>query len=284
MKAALTVFFLLIAQCGWAGLSLTRDTVGDHFVYAPDAAPRGILVIAHGTRAKSEKAQATARRFAERWTDFADRNGLILIAPVFDDARFGNRGGGYGGYRGLFGRYVPADKFVLGIVARYRTLHSLPKAPLYLYGHSAGAQFAVRFGVRHPHAVTYVIASAAGRYSFPTPDAPWPYGAGMLQRKTKWPGDGAITEIEGAGRLQDYAAFAPKVAVLIGARDVAPQPTRPAHETTTRVATAKAWVQEMNRIAPQNGQVKLLVAPGIAHDSNALTPLAMRLLRPHLPR
>lgn len=138
--AVMILCFSLAPRGGEAGITLVENRDGDHFVYHPSGGVdiENLLVIAHGSRNLDERAAETARRFLHRWTGFADAHGLALIVPVFDDDRFGNWKGGCGGYRGLFGREIGADKFVLGLVRTQRRVLGLPQKPFLLYGHSAG--------------------------------------------------------------------------------------------------------------------------------------------------
>ncbi|MGK7654945.1 hypothetical protein ACSQ76_21910 [Roseovarius sp. B08] len=290
MLAFLLVFLFTnltaFPQAVSAQVQYSEGNSGDHFVYQPGGSQEitGILVIAHGTRHSDEIARDTSKRFLLRWTGFADENGLLLIAPVFDDERFGNTGGGYGGYRGLFGRDLAADEFVIDIVRHQQSVHGLTPSQFLLYGHSAGAQFAGRFTVRHPELISFAVLSAPGRYSYPTLSAKWPYGAGVLQRVVKWP-DGTIEEVRVRGDLGKFAAAAGRMFVLVGAKDTSTQPSRPGHTGTNRVELMISWLGEMNENAARQGYQDLVrgyIVPDIGHDSEALTPYAQRVFKEHL--
>jgi pimeloyl-ACP methyl ester carboxylesterase len=258
---------------------------GDHFSYTSPVGVRDILVIAHGTRLKSETARDTAERFLNRWASFADQNQLLLIVPVFDDTRFANRSRyGYGGYRGLFGKYVPADRFILNLVASYQSNHQLPAGPFLLYGHSAGGQFANRFTVRHPDKVARTILSVPGRYSFPTSKVTWPYGAGRLTRTIEWD-ERTRQRVSVQGRVYNYAQAAGLIHIVVGDQDLSQQPKRPAHAASTRINYARQWQRDMNAAAKRHGQsgrVTLQIIPGIGHDSHALTPWVQHALESYL--
>jgi len=288
---ALLLFLVLTSlaafpKVGAAQIQYSESNSGDHFVYRPVGSKEitGILVIAHGTRNSDETAKDTSKRFLLRWADFADENNLLLIAPVFDDERFGNTGGGYGGYRGLFGREVGADQFVVDIVRHQQTVHGLTPGQFLLYGHSAGAQFAGRFTVKHPELILLTVLSAPGRYSYPTIDAKWPYGADTLQRVVKWP-DGTTEEVSVRGDLRRFAAAAGRIFVLVGAKDTSTQPKRPGHKGTNRVELMISWLGEMNDNVTRQGLRGLArgyIAPGVGHNSKALTPYAQRVFKEHL--
>lgn len=283
--AVLVLALISLAQYARAEIRLVPAHQGDHFSYTPPSGVRDILVIAHGTRLKSETARDTAERFTKRWTGFADTNQLLLIVPVFDDERFANRSRtGYGGYRGLFGKYQPADRFVLKLVESYQSDHQLPAAPFLLYGHSAGGQFANRFTVKHPDKVARTVLSAPGRYSFPSTKVTWPYGAGRLTRTIEWD-ERTRQRVSVQGRINEYAQAAGLIHIVIGAQDLKQQPKRPAHAASTRVSYARLWQRDMNDVAKRYGQpggVTLQIVPGVGHNSRALTPWVQRELENHL--
>lgn len=56
--------------------------------YLPRGAPRGILVIAHGSVEEESSGEVDicklADMFLRRWVRFADEHALIAVAPLFD--------------------------------------------------------------------------------------------------------------------------------------------------------------------------------------------------------
>ena len=151
---------------------------GEYVQYLPKHAPKGILVIAHGSTEGTEDVGKVAEKYLQRWMAFAEEHRLVAVAPVFD-ANFGSwekeSGIRLGGYRGLAGKQIGADEFVHHIIGQYK--HQVDgDGRFYLYGHSAGGQFAGRYAIRHPDRLKATVLSAPGRYAFPDPGAPWPYG------------------------------------------------------------------------------------------------------------
>lgn len=254
---------------------------GDHFVYLPPQPAQRILLVAHGTPRKDEPAKINAGRYLKRWLKLADRHSLIVISPVFDEARFGSRSQGYGGYRGLFGKHIGADEFIDRLVGKYARQTKGGNGKFLLYGHSAGGQFAVRYTVRYPDKVERAVVSASGRYSYPTTQVAWPYGAGRFRRTISWD-KGKIKNTETVKpRLENHAKAVSKIAIVIGAKDTKPQPKRPGHVGRTRVELARSWASQMNRLAAKQGKpgrIEVTVVPGIGHDSGKLTPHAAKLL------
>ncbi len=75
-----------------------------------------------------------------------------------------------------------SDLALLKTVRHVRRLCGLSASPFHLFGYSAGAQFAHRFAMAHPHQVAALALGAAGWYTWPDHTQPYPMGwAGMAQ-------------------------------------------------------------------------------------------------------
>lgn len=280
MRVMVILFCIAFSAIADAETVFQKSAKGDSFAYIPEDKASNILVVAHGMLSSNETAEDAARRYLNRWMQYADKHNVIVIVPVFDTRRFGNLGGGYGGYRNLFGRHLAADKFVNDLVDQYSNRTSTGSSQFYLYGHSAGGQFVNRYTVTHPERVIRAVVSAAGRYSYPTTSVQWPYGAGSLQKRIRWK-DGTETQISIAKSLLNYANAANRIDIVIGGEDLKRQPARPAHIGETRVDFARSWAAAMNRNAERfgvGGNVEVHVIPGIGHDSAKLTPYSANLL------
>lgn len=262
-----------LSMPAFAGLEYKSSFTADHYVYIPDRKAKNILVIAHGMLGKKQSATNAAKKYIKRWIPYAEQYGLVVIAPAFDTERFGNLNGGYGGYRNLFGKYIAADEFVNKLVDGYSKEFGLNKNQFYLYGHSAGGQFVNRYVVTHPDRIIKAVVSAAGRYSYPTKSASWPYGAGDFSNAIKW-NDGVRTPVSVSRSLENYAKAATKVSIVIGGKDTKTQPSRPAHIGKTRIEFAYSWAEAMNVNAKAHGYrgvISVSVIPGIGHSSKKLT-------------
>ena len=276
----ITVSILFLSLSSNAEIIHEKSLEGDVYVYVPEETPKNILVIAHGMLSKKDNAGDVAKKYLSRWKRYADEYGLLLIAPVFDTSRFGNLGGGFGGYRNLFGKHIAADTFVNKVVNRYSVKTSSGSNRFYLYGHSAGGQFVSRFIVTHPERIIRAVISAAGRYSYPNKSSKWPYGAGDVSKTLNW-NDGTKQSVHITKHLRNYALAANKVAIVIGSKDIKPQPKRPAHIGHTRIEIAKSWASQMNQNAKRyglNGKVNVHVIPDIGHSSSRLTPHCVKIL------
>jgi pimeloyl-ACP methyl ester carboxylesterase len=257
---------------------------GDYVEYVPRRTVTAVLVLAHGS-VEEEQSGADLHNLAEgfvrRWTTFAEEHGLIVVAPVFGHAFgswIGEPGIPLGGYRGLEGKEIGADEFVERIVDAYASRAGGER--FYLYGHSAGGQFAGRYAVRHPDRLKALVLSAPGRYAFPDPNAPWPYG----QRETtvRTGPTSALRVIHPDPDSWRKAAALP-ITVVVGTADTEPQPPRRDHPGTTRMDYARHWVDAMARIAPEGrSRIRLIAVPGVGHSSSGLTPACQKALAEYL--
>ncbi|MDP5137861.1 alpha/beta fold hydrolase [Rheinheimera baltica] len=270
-----------------AEVQLHTTEVGDYQLYLPKAAAKNILVLAHGMLGKNQQAAAQAKIYTERWIPYAEKYGLIIIAPAFDNERFGNLSQGYGGYRNLFGKYIGADDFVHQLVEQYRSKTQTGASQFYLYGHSAGGQFVARYVVTHPERVIKAVISAAGRYSYPDDRVPWPYGAGRLNKKISWDSGAVVRHERVSPQLLNYAKAADKTQIVIGALDTKAQDRRAAHIGSNRIEFAHSWAEAVNDLATHydmKANIKVHLVAGIGHDSAKLTPKAASLLFADLNR
>jgi poly(3-hydroxybutyrate) depolymerase len=235
-----------------------RTPYGDYFEYVPHTVvePALVAIVSHGSYGDDqmdlELSRVSARRsIHERgWLLLADTTGLILVAPSFDHWRF------YG-YRFLKGSPIDADEFIFRIVDSYRGHFDAVDNRIILVGHSAGAQFAQRFLLVHPHRVFAAVLSSAGTYTFPDETVDWPYG----RRNSPNP-DGFLE-----------ATVLP-VRVVMGSRDTGDATGMGvAQRGDTRVDRADAWVDAMRQFANDNGlepRIHLVVIPGAGHSAWAL--------------
>jgi len=241
-------------------LETIKTEYGHYVRYVPDRFRRPIrpLVVVHGSIGKEETALDLARKFAERWIPVAERHGVVLIAPAFDKSRFG-------GYRHLKGKTMGADDFVFRILADLAEDIGRVDQKIYLYGHSAGGQYAHRFLVTHPTRVRAAAISAPGNYAYPDDMIGWPYG-----RKNSPNPNGFIE-----------ASLLPAT-VVIGSKDVIPKNMGGLFQKgKNRVERAHHWVDGMRELAKANRKkpkIALDIVDGVGHNSRRLTPRCAELL------
>lgn len=128
-----------------------------------------------------------------------------------------------------------ADLALLQTVQRVRRQQGLAAGPLYLFGYSAGAQFAHRFAMAHPQQVAALALGAAGWYTWPDDALPYPLGwAGMAQTL-------------GLPSLERSTYLALPTAVWVGERDNEPDaalrssPALDALQGPHRLERARRW-------------------------------------------
>ena len=261
--------------------------LGDASLFVPDR-PVRVLVLAHGfpwpDGSQSDSSLAAyARDAVRRWTEFAESQRAILIAPAFG-------GSDFGGYRALFGRKIDADELVTSLVDEVAGKH-IPSfsGRFSLHGHSAGAQFAARYLVKRPERLAEVILSAPGTYPFPDPALPWPFGMAPVvrDRLSGTPADGKPAD-QAAGsvfvpRPEGWltAASGVSATVLVGGRDTQPQHAEPGQQGATRIERAMAWVTAMSRHAEASNQaptIRLVRAEGLDHDEAEMAIPAQQIL------
>lgn len=186
------------------------------------------------------------------FTDWSEKTGTELLAPLFDRRR-------YRGYQ----RLKSSNRTLHPAAALDAILDETVGArPCLLYGFSGGAQFAHRYALVRPERVAGIALAAAGWYTFPTAAASFPYGLapGRLP----------------ASLVIDFPAFLqlPKC-VLVGDRDVEREPSLRSNRVLdreqgdNRLARATAWVAAVNRASARAGQdpaCRLVVIPGAGHD------------------
>jgi pimeloyl-ACP methyl ester carboxylesterase len=226
-------------------LATDRRTRYLHFLPATLDPQRPPLVCVHGIG-------RDAPGHVAAFTDWAERTGTEVLAPIFDRRR-------YRGYQ----RLKSSNRTLHAVAALDAILdETVGPRPCLMYGFSGGAQFAHRYALVRPERLAGIALAAAGWYTFPSAAASFPYGlaAGRL------PGSLAI----------NFPAFLqlPKC-VLVGDRDVERDPSLRSNRVLdreqgdNRLARATAWAAAINRAAarvPPAPPCRLVVVAGSGHD------------------
>ena len=261
------------------------DVFGTFYVYVPTSMPKQqqILVLVHGTPAKEESAEETAHYYIVNWVDFAEEHGYLLIVPAFNQENFSSRYGdiALSGYRGLFGREINADEWVLRLVRAYQQAFAAPEEQFYLYGHSAGGQFVARFLVTHADAIKRAVISSAATYPQPTTGVAWPFGMGELHADIEW--DAATSKhVDIIPDKQVWlAATQVPLTVLVGLNDTDELSGYPGQKGKNRFTIGHNWVKDMVAFAQENGlesRFKTEIIPGKGHSMSGLIPYSQQAL------
>lgn len=263
------------------------DHFGTFYAYVPTALPERpeILVVVHGTPPKELTAEADTEYYATNWIGFAEDQGHILIAPAFNQEDYSSRLGDHAlsGYRGLFGREIGADEWVLRLVRAHQETFGSADEPFYLYGHSAGGQFTARFLVTHPEAVKRAVITAAATYPQPDPEIAWPFGMGELHTEVEWD-SATINQVDIVPDEEKWlAATQVPLTVIVGLEDTAELPAAliPGQRGKNRFTIARNWVQDMAAFAEANGlesRFELDIVPGQGHTMGGLLPYSQETL------
>lgn len=222
-----------------AGVVLDRTVDQDHdqryFLYIPRKVGAGapIFISVHGI-------SGNAHEHATQFAPFAERYGVVLIAPLFPWKEFPD-------YQRL-ARYSPqnkrrrADHALQRIVTEVGALTGAKTDQLYLFGYSGGGQFVHRYAMVYPNQVARYVVGAAGWYTFPDPTVTYPRG---IKPRTDLP-----------DMQFDLCRFlAVPASVLVGERDVRAgtalntSPRIQQQQGATRLERGKRWVQAMTEAA-----------------------------------
>jgi pimeloyl-ACP methyl ester carboxylesterase len=177
------------------------------------------------------------------WSDWADKNGWIVLAPQFDDGRFNND------FQRLNLNGLRADERLQELVkAVGDLLPGLYTKEILMFGFSAGGQFVHRYVAFNPKRVDRAVAAAAGLYLWPDRSLPYPIGTDPAS----FPGD---------LRPQLVETCRMNLLVLTGENDSTQGAFRKNYDGydlsvlqgESRRARAGNWVNAMKDLAEQKG-------------------------------
>lgn len=272
MRYVLLIFCLLVtsvmaapAQAGGqpGREEIDFDGVGiSVFTYRPDGcAPTGMLLIFHGL-------SRNADRYRDWGIGLADRQCLLVLAPLFDKDRFPNWSYQLGGVSAGDGKEKQAAwtvAYVPRLIAWARQWSARQDLPVYLFGHSAGAQFLSRFaayGVTEGVARIVVANPSSHVLASLTDQAPFGFG-------------GLFEEGERQGRLRRYLAT--PVTVYLGGSDTGDKNLltddngrRQGANRYERGQNTFAWAGEAARQNAWEFNWRFVVAPGVAHSAKGM--------------
>jgi pimeloyl-ACP methyl ester carboxylesterase len=230
------------------------------FTYKPPTYRNGpLLVVFHGVGRNAEDYRNFAITMAERF-------GAIVVAPMFDNARFPSVRYQRGGIVTKEGRAAPAAEWTYAIVpkivAHLRALEQQPELPYYLIGHSAGGQFLVRMAAFLPGEARRIVAANPGSELFPTRDQDFGYGFGGLP-----------PELSNDDVLRKFLA-AP-LTLYLGTDDIYPRPSFDASppamkQGPNRLARGRACFEFAQKLARDRGwpfNWRKVETPGIGHEA-----------------
>lgn len=225
----------------------------DYFLYLPEGYMYSgrILVSVHGI-------SRNAQEHIELMSAFADRYGVVLVAPLFDAEvfsdyqRLGRKGAG-----------PRADLALIRMLNEIGMRTGLDTSQVDMFGFSGGAQFAHRFAYAHSQRVRSLVLGSAGWYTMPNDSLSYPYGS-------------ADAKGLDAVRLNCVAAARLPILVMVGEcddredddelnRSSVVQKTQGRH----RLQRAQSWTAAMNALARRHGasgSIEMVVLPEVGHS------------------
>lgn len=220
-----------------------------------------MLVVFHGVNRDAEA-------YRDRATELGERTGALVVAPLFDEARFPYERYQAGGIlRGS--EPVPADQrtgaLVKQLVAEVARREGHPGMAYALIGHSGGAQSLGRLAAFVPNQAQRIVLANPGSYTFPTEAASFPYGLGGLPASLR---SDAVVK----------AYLAQPLAIFLGNRDVEAdenldQSAAGMAQGPHRYARGQAAFAAGQALARAKGWPfgwRLVVAEGVKHSSSGM--------------
>jgi pimeloyl-ACP methyl ester carboxylesterase len=222
-------------------------------LYRPASLPARapVLVCVHGyTRQPLDHLQAFA--------PVASAAGFAVALPLFRDS------GPHRKYQQLLHprQGTRSDLALLEGIERLEKAHDLDVERLHFFGFSGGAQFAHRLAMLHPHRVASVGVGAAGWYTWPDHDHPWPGGLA-----------GAPRSNPDAARFEGFLRL--PIALWVGERDTEADahlrndPTVNALQGFNRLERAQRWAAAVRTAAVRRNipaRVRMELLPRAGHD------------------
>lgn len=232
--------------------SIAGTPAREYFLYIPHNvdADSPVVVLVHGI----------ARNAAEhilRFQEQAELAGAILVAPLFVKETFGQ-------YQQVIDQRTGtrADEALFDILGAVAAATGASVKRFYLFGFSGGAQFAHRFMMLYPERTAAIAIAAAGWYTFPDPELPYPYGTAtspILSRPFEPALFGSVPRHVIVGE-QDLS------------RDESFRTTRKLDcmQGATRLARARSWFEAMDQVTRSScgeaGRSRMTVLSGIGHS------------------
>ncbi len=220
-----------------------------------------LLFVFHGLSRNAASYRNSARKLA-------DERCMIVFAPLFDKDRFPSwryQRGGIVYDQQLLPREQWTTSIVSDLIAWAKQSESLPNAPYYLFGHSAGAQFLSRVAAFQPplDASRIVIANPS-TYVLPTTKEPVPYGLG-----------GMYDPVEGEKRLKAYLEL--PITIYLGEDDTGDedlaQTSSAMRQGENRLERGELTFESAKSLAQAKGwdfRWSLVRAPGVGHTARGM--------------
>ncbi len=232
------------------------------FIYKPATCKNpDLLFVFHGLNRKAKGMRKKAKEIARDAC-------LVVLSPLFDKKRFPNWRYHRAGivYKS---RIMPRSQWTApilrGLIDAARKSLKLPKARVYLFGHSAGGQFLSRISAysRLPVVERIVIANPSV-YASPSLEEPAPYGFGHL-----------FSPLEARQRLKAYLAL--PITIYLGQEDTGNKylvrNDAAMRQGRYRLERGRKIFRAARHLAEKKGwpfRWRLVEVPGVGHSSGGM--------------
>lgn len=144
---------------------LDNDNEQQFYLFAPGhiAPETPVFASVHGV-------SLNALSHAELFLPYAKKHNAVLVVPLFKSGRFSDYN-----CLGLTKKGERADKQFINILEQAGAETGADASRIFLFGYSAGAQFAHRFALVHPERIKKLCLGAPGYFSM-LDDTPFPLG------------------------------------------------------------------------------------------------------------
>jgi pimeloyl-ACP methyl ester carboxylesterase len=216
-----------------------------------------LIMVFHGVLRNAEE-------YRDDSVEMGDRFKALIIAPRFDEPNFPKPKYQFGGILDD-GKVTPREQwtgeYVNRITREIRLREGRPQMPLYLIGHSGGAQFLIRLAAFVKTDAVRTVAANPGTHLFPLKSFPFPFGIGELPE-----------ELQSDDLLRAY--LAQPLTIYLGTEDT----ERDEHLDKTPPAEAQGafrYERGLNAFAAAKKLAeerhwkfgwKIVIAQGIEHD------------------
>ena len=217
-----------------------------HFYKPKNVSPETrIFVTVHGVSLNSGE-------HAELFLSYAKKQNMILIAPHFAADRFPD-------YNCLGKDGERADKKLLRILDEVKKEFSITEKKIFLFGYSAGGQFAHRFSLGYPQHIEKLALGAPGYYTLPDYDTAFPQG---------------LDNFPGNKKINMKSFYRIPLCLVVGSKDTqrgSSLPVSPGideRQGKNRYARAVNWITAIMEGSLQNGfhtEYLFKSLPGCAH-------------------
>jgi len=222
-----------------------------YILYLPAGQPQPerVIVAVHGISRNVEEHLAAMRSWADEYA-------TALVLPLYDKLDFHD-------YQrlGREGHGPRADMPLLRALDEVKQQFGIDTQRVALFGFSGGAQFAHRFALMYPKRVERLGLAAAGWYSWPDEQLPYPFGMGKVRGLAA-----AQTDLRGLLQIP--------MCVFVGKRDTERSRSLntslriDAQQGGNRRERASNWVRAMREAGLARGikpQIQLELLPRTKH-------------------